>query len=81
MGHSFAMPDAAIHTTGRILERRSPVLYQVSLPNGKMILAHLDRSLRDQALEWDAGELLLLQMTPYDFDGARILGALPATAP
>ncbi len=67
------MPDATIHTIGRVLSARGPVLYQVSLPNGKTLLAHLSRELTEQAAVFAVGDELLLEMTPYDFDTARIL--------
>ncbi len=68
------MPDAAIHTHGRILEQTGPILYRVALPNGKTILAHLSKRLADEHAVFAPDELLLLEMTPYDFDTARILG-------
>jgi translation initiation factor IF-1 len=68
------MPDATIHTLGRVLEARGPVLYRVSLPNGKVILAHLSKPLADAEAVFSADDPLLLEMTPYDFDTARILG-------
>lgn len=71
---SRAMPDATIHTHGRVLENRGPVLYQVSLPNGKTILAHLSKPLADAQAMFRPDDLVLLEMTPYDFDQARILG-------
>lgn len=69
------MPDATIHTHGRVLENRGPVLYRVSLPNGKIILAHLSKALADERAEFQIEDLVLLELTPYDFDQARILGA------
>ncbi len=68
------MPDATIHTLGRVLETRGPVLYRVSLPNGKIILAHLSKDLAAEQASFAVGEDLLLELTPYDFDTARILG-------
>lgn len=68
------MPDATIHTQGRILEQAGPVLYRVSLPNGKIILAHLSKRLADEQASFAVGAMLLLELTPYDFDTARILG-------
>ncbi len=68
------MPDATIHTQGRVLAQVAPVLYRVSLPNGKIILAHLSKSLSDSTAEFSVGDLLLLELTPFDFDSARILG-------
>jgi translation initiation factor IF-1 len=67
------MPDATIHTLGRVLETRGPVLYRVSLPNGKIILAHLSKPLADENAVFSVGDELLLELTPYDFDTARIL--------
>ena len=68
------MPDATIHTCGQVLEQAGPVLYRVSLPNGKIILAHLSKRLADENAAFAAGDSLRLEMTPYDFDTARILG-------
>lgn len=68
------MPDATIHTVGKILENLNPVLYRVELSNGKMILAHLSKSLTEAKAVFSTGELLVLELTPYDFDNARILG-------
>jgi translation initiation factor IF-1 len=67
------MPDAAIHTQGRILERQGPVLYRVVLPNGKIILAHLSKRLADEKTAFATNDFVLLELTPYDFDTARIL--------
>lgn len=74
------MPDATIHTIGEVLEARGPMLYRVSLPNGKTLLAHLSKALADRRVEFGVGARLLLELTPYDFDTARILGEadLPA---
>ena len=68
------MPDATIHTIGRVLEVLGQPLYRVSLPNGKIILAHLSKSLTLQMAQFTVGDDLLLELTPFDFDTARILG-------
>lgn len=70
------MPDATIHTHGRILNPRGPVLHETELPNGKVILAHLSKELADRQARFEAGTMVLLELTPYDFDQARILGAV-----
>lgn len=69
-----AMPDATIHTLGRVLENPSPVLFRVSLPNGKTILAHLSKRLTEEKAVFPLDAQVLLELTPYDFDTARILG-------
>lgn len=70
---THAMPDAAIHTLGHVLEKLASVLYRVELPNGKIIMAHLSKPLTVANAEFSVGDRLLLELTPYDFDQARIL--------
>lgn len=67
------MSDAAIQTTGEILERKGEILYRVRLMNGKVVLGHLSKALTDAREEFSEGANVLLEMTPYDFDQARIL--------
>lgn len=67
------MPDATIHTVGKILENLNPVLYRVELPNGKIILAHLSKPLAVAHAVFPLGDQVVLELTPYDFDQARIL--------
>ena len=57
------------------MEHLSPVLYRVSLPNGKVILAHLSKRLTDEQAVFPLAARLRLELTPYDFDTARILDA------
>ena len=58
------------------MEHLNGPLYRVSLSNGKAILAHLSKLLSDQGAVFAAGETLRVELTPYDFDQARILGRL-----
>lgn len=67
------MPDATIHTVGTILENLNPVLYRVSLSNGKIILAHLSKPLTEAKAEFGERDRVVLELTPFDFDQARIL--------
>jgi translation initiation factor IF-1 len=70
------MPDATVHTDARVLAHLHGPLYRVALPNGKIILAHLSKQLADDAAVFASGEMLRIELTPYDFDQARILGHL-----
>jgi translation initiation factor IF-1 len=70
------MPEAAIRTTGKILERKGEILYRVELMNGKVVLGHLSKPLTDARAELPDGARILLELTPYDFDQARILELL-----
>jgi translation initiation factor IF-1 len=68
------MPDATIHAVGLVEEPLNPVLYRVSLPNGKRILAHLSKPLMQAAAHFRPNDRVILELTPFDFDQARILG-------
>ena len=68
------MPDATIHTIGKILENLEPILYRVELPNGKIIMAHLSKPLTAAKAVFSNDDRVLLELTAYDFDQARILG-------
>ena len=67
------MPDATIHTTGPVLARLGPVLYRTVLPNGKIILAHLSKRLADAGSVFEPGQRVVMELTPYDFEQARII--------
>lgn len=69
------MADATVHTHAVIEERISEVLYRVILPNGKRILAHLSKPLSMAKAEFAVAQRLRVELTAYDFDQARILGA------
>ena len=71
----LSMPDATIHAAGPILEKLGEVLYRAELPNGKRILAHLSKRLMLAGTEFELGQVVVLELTPYDFDQARILRA------
>jgi translation initiation factor IF-1 len=67
------MPDVPIHTTGPVLQRLGPVLYRAELPNGKTILAHLSKRLADARITLEPGQRVVMELTPYDFEQARII--------
>jgi translation initiation factor IF-1 len=67
------MPDANLHAAGPILEQLGEVLYRAELPNGKPILAHLSKPLAQAGTRLAPGTLVVMELTPYDFDHARIL--------
>ena len=68
------MSEAAIETTGTVLERKGEILYRVELMNGKVVLGHLSKKLTDAGTVLPEGAVVLLEMTPFDFDQARIIG-------
>ncbi len=70
------MSENALQTTGTILERKGDILYRIELINGKIVLGHLSKALTDAHTVCGDGSSVLLEMTPYDFDQARIINIL-----
>jgi translation initiation factor IF-1 len=68
------MREPPIQTTGVIREVLAGPVCRVELPNGKLIVGHLPRRLAALAGSLAPGVRLALEMTPYDFEKARIAG-------
>ncbi len=66
------MPETPIVATAKILHQLSPVTYQIALPNGKEVVGHLAKKLRDGSVVYAPGDAVRVEMTPYDFSKARI---------
>jgi len=66
------MPIEPITTTGLILERYSERAFRVRLPNGKEVIGHPHKSLIERKDEMVENVEVTLEMTPYDFEKARI---------
>jgi translation initiation factor IF-1 len=72
------MTDPPITASGLLLEQIGPILYRATLPNGKPVLAHLSKPLTDAGVSFAPGTQVHLELTPYDFDIARITGTTMA---
>lgn len=70
------MPIEPITTTGTILQRLSDRAFRVRLPNGKEVIGHPHRSLAERKDELTDQAKVTLEMTPYDFEKARIAAIL-----
>ncbi|MFC7335921.1 translation initiation factor IF-1 [Haloferula chungangensis] len=66
------MYEAPILVTGEIVNVLKQELAEVRLPNGKMTLGHLSKTLRSNDQELCQGQTVELEMTPFDFDSGRI---------
>ncbi len=70
------MPDDNIRTVGTIIKVLSSSHCHAQLLNGKCIIAHLSKELIETEWSLTAGAQVLLEMTPYDLEKARILAAI-----
>ncbi|MCW1921575.1 hypothetical protein OKA05_03355 [Luteolibacter arcticus] len=64
--------DDCLRTRGTILKSFSPGLYEAALPNGKAVVAHLSKELAAHPPEIPDGATVLLEISPFDLDRARI---------
>jgi len=70
------MPDATIHTLARITECLGTV-HLAELKNGKTLIVHRSKPLADAKAPIEIGDAALIELTPYDFDSARIIAINP----
>ena len=68
------MFDPPITTTGVITSSPKPGIYHVELPNGKKTIGHVPKANADLHPQLVANTTVMLEMTPYDFEKARIAG-------
>jgi len=68
------VPSEPIETTGEVLLIYSERAFQVRLPNGKKVIAHPAKALASRVGEIVPGTKVALEMTPFDFEKARIAG-------
>ncbi|MED5585573.1 MAG: hypothetical protein VYB61_04400 [Verrucomicrobiota bacterium] len=64
-------PQSPIETKAEINEHIGRGIYKATLPNGKLIHVHTPaNTVQDQP--YRKGELVLLELNPYDFSRGRI---------
>ena len=61
-----------IEIEGTVKEALPNALFQVELPNGHMILAHISGKLRMNFIRILPGDKVTLEMSPYDLTRGRI---------
>lgn len=65
------MYEAPILAKAEVIKILKPDLYELRLPNGKITLGHLSKELRGSP-EPDLGSQVSVELTPFDFDTARV---------
>lgn len=69
---SVRVYESPIKAIATLVEVRKPGVYGARLPNGKVTCAHLAKALAKDADSFAAGDQVRLELTPFDFDSARI---------
>ena len=64
--------DDVIELEGTVVEALPNAMFQVELPNGHKILAHISGKLRMTFIRILPGDKVTVQMSPYDLTRGRI---------
>ena len=64
--------DDVIELEGTVVEALPNAMFQVELPNGHKILAHISGKLRMNFIRILPGDKVTVQMSPYDLTSGRI---------
>ncbi len=65
--------EDVIEMLGEVLENLPNATFQVKLENGHIVLAHISGKMRMHYIRILPGDKVTVQLTPYDFNKARIV--------
>ncbi|HEX9781985.1 MAG TPA: translation initiation factor IF-1 [Opitutaceae bacterium] len=64
--------DQTIEVEGKIVAVLPGTMFRVELANGHTVLAHISGKLRKHFIKITTGDMVKMEMSPYDLDKARI---------
>ncbi len=64
--------DKSIEVEGKIVAVLPGTMFRVELSNGHTVLAHISGKLRKHFIKIMAGDMVRMEMSPYDLEKARI---------
>ena len=67
------MANDVIEVEGKIVAVLPGTMFRVELPNKHQVLAHISGRLRKNFIKITVGDLVKMEMTPYDLEKARIV--------
>jgi len=62
----------SIEVEGKIVAVLPGTMFKVQLANGHSVLAHISGKLRKNFIKIAAGDMVKMEMSPYDLEKARI---------
>jgi len=66
------MADDVIEVEGKIVQVLPGTMFRVELPNKHVVLATISGKLRKHFIKITTGDMVKMEMSPYDLDKARI---------
>lgn len=73
--------DKSIEVEGKIVAVLPGTMFRVELSNGHTVLAHISGKLRKHFIKIMAGDMVRMEMSPYDLEKARITYRVRTEAP
>jgi len=67
------MADEYIEVEGKIVAVLPGTTFRVELPNKHQVLAHISGKLRKHFIKITVGDMVKMEMSPYDLNKARIV--------
>lgn len=67
------MPDEYAEVEGKIVAVLPGTMFRVELANKHQVLAHISGKLRKNFIKITVGDMVKMEMSPYDIDKARIV--------
>ena len=64
--------DDVIEMEGKVVEALPNAMFQVELPNGHQILAHISGKMRMNFIRIYPGDKVTIELSPYDLTRGRI---------
>ncbi|MCL1855511.1 MAG: translation initiation factor IF-1 [Clostridia bacterium] len=64
--------DDVIEMEGRVIEALPNAMFQVELPNGHRIMAHISGKMRMNFIRIYPGDRVTIELSPYDLTRGRI---------
>ena len=64
--------DDVIEMEGKVIEALPNAMFQVELPNGHRILAHISGKMRMNFIRIYPGDKVTIELSPYDLTRGRI---------
>ena len=67
------MKEEAIEVEGKVMETLPNAMFRVELKNGHKILAHISGKMRMHYIRILPGDVVKVEMSPYDLSRGRII--------
>lgn len=67
------MADEYVEVEGKIVAVLPGTMFRVELSNKHQVLAHISGKLRKNFIKITVGDMVKMEMSPYDIDKARIV--------